>query len=331
MIFRTEIFPKNNGLTISYRDSVLLIGSCFAENIGNKMKEGCFNIRINPSGILFNPGSVAQCINTLVDKKQASDNELFYHQGLWHSFNHHSRFSHPDLDTCLSMINQETMQSSEFLNNASLLVITFGTAWVYENKNSGSIVANCHKLPAAVFRRRLLTVEEIVDTYTGVISLLRNHNPDINILFTLSPIRHLKDGAEDNSLSKAILRTAIHGICQHDKNTYFPSYELIMDDLRDYRFYQSDHCHPSKEAIDYIWEKFSECYFDKETKDVLKRINDFQAALHHRPFNPSSDEYLHFLEKQIIEADKLYMDFPLTSLATLKAELLKRKKEVMKE
>ena len=319
MTFRTEIFPDNQGLTICYRDHIMLMGSCFVENIGHKLLSGRFATCLNPFGIVFNPASIASGVRMLVENKRFSEDDLCFHDGQWHSFSHHSRYSASDKNECLSRINAELVSASSFLRKSTILIITFGTAWIFERADNGKVVSNCHKMPAENFRRRLLSAEEISALFSEALSAVIQINPQIKILFTLSPVRHFKDGAENNSLSKAVLRLAIDNLCSQHKAKYFPAYELVMDDLRDYRFYDSDLCHPSLQAIEYIWEKFSECYFENETKNILKKIEDLNAALHHKPFNPGSDMYRKFINKNIALIDEWSKQYPFLNLTNLKS------------
>jgi hypothetical protein len=326
MKFRTEIFPENQRTQIGYADRILLMGSCFVENVGQKMLDGKFNINLNPFGVIFNPSSIAASLRLLIDNKEIGEKDLFYHNERWHSFHHHSRFSNPDKIKCLDLINKELHEANLFLKKATHLIITFGTAWIFELADTGGIVSNCHKMPQDKFKRRLLDADEIFTDYSNLILSLKKITPEIKLIFTISPIRHLKDGAENNSLSKAVLRVATDKICRNDKAVYFPSYELLMDDLRDYRFYDSDLCHPSPQAIEYIWEKFTDCYFNSNTMNILNKIGELNTALQHKPFNPGSESYRDFIKNNLNEIELLQIKFPFLQFDVMKSDFEKKLK-----
>jgi hypothetical protein len=298
MRFRTEITVPNAGLRISHQDKILMMGSCFVENLSSRILQSGFTAEINPFGIMYNPVSLAGGLYDLIDKKNYTSEDLFLHQGLYHSFSHHSRFSGADMESVLSRIHSSSVRSSEFLREVDLLVITFGTANTYRLLSSGEVVANCHKAPANRFQEERLTVNQITGQWNDLIKKLQTVNPRIKILFTVSPIRHLKDGAHENQLNKSVLLLAANELINANAACYyFPSYEIMMDDLRDYRFYAEDMIHPNPQAIDYIWEKFSQAYFDKTTMEFIKEWESIQQALNHRPLHPESEEYKRFLEK----------------------------------
>ncbi len=308
--FRTVVEIEENNCKIGYGNKILFIGSCFAENIGNKLLQSKFNSLINPFGIVYNPVSVANTMLSIIDNKRFTEDDLVYNN-MWHSFFHHGRFSHEDKEICLKNINESCLNSNNFLKKTDFLVITFGTSWVYEYKSSGKIVSNCHKLPSNNFVRYRLPVDYIVELYNDLIQKVRGINPDIKIIFTVSPVRHWKDGAHGNQLSKAVLLLSIDGIINNNKNVwYFPSYELIMDDLRDYRFYSRDMIHISDEAVDYIWQKFIDTFIDKQSQSVMAQIEKIKKALAHRPFSADSKTYLDFLENQLYKICQLENNYP---------------------
>lgn len=297
MQFRTEIQIKPLSFPIAHRDRILLLGSCFTENIGGKLEASGFQTDVNPFGILYNPLSVASALRQLIGGKIYTDDDLFEHQGLFASFSHHGKFSAPDKDTCLAQINQRMEYSSRFLRDATVLVVTFGTAFAYYLKSTGQVVSNCHKLPSDRFCRERLSVGEIVDAWRSIKEELAAFNPGLRVLFTVSPIRHWKDGAHGNQLSKASLLLAVEELTRQSppEARYFPAYELVLDDLRDYRYYTDDMLHPSQVAVEYIWEKFSTACFDKETQLCVAEYQKIQQALQHRPFHPDSEAYRKFL------------------------------------
>ncbi|MBK6283123.1 MAG: GSCFA domain-containing protein [Draconibacterium sp.] len=290
------MFKKQTG----YSKKNMFLGSCFTENIGNRMAELKYNIDINPFGILYNPVSVANGLRILLDKKVFTSEDLVESDGLWHSFFHHGRFSSPNKNETIEIINNRIKSSNDFLKSADFLFITFGTAWIYKYKNTGQTVSNCHKIHAGDFNRERLTVNEIVQNYTELFIEIRKINPSIQVVFTVSPIRHWKDGAIENQRSKAILLLAIETIIKdfgHDFCSYFPAYEIVMDELRDYRFYAPDMLHISEVAIDYIWEKFEKSLIDPESQHTAKKVDKIVKAVNHKPLHGNTDEYYQFLGK----------------------------------
>lgn len=308
LITRTEL-PAGQ-CEIKHSDRLLLMGSCFTDNIGNRLSDSKFRCDVNPFGVLYNPMSIFQALNELVDRKVYSDDDVMESRGVWFSLMHHSSFSSPSKESCLENINTRIMYSSDFLAKADWLILTFGTARVYRWNETGCIVGNCHKLNEKLFSRTLLEVEDIVSSYTALISKIRNLNPDIKLLFTVSPIRHAKDGMHGNQISKSVLLLAVDKICSSNSGCfYFPSYEIMMDELRDYRFYADDMLHPSSLAVDYIWEKFSETYFSRPTMEVIKSWNEIKRALGHKPFNPESEAYGKFLSQILLKIGALKEKF----------------------
>jgi len=313
--FRTVVQIPTTPDKISYNSSLLFFGSCFSENIGERFVERRFNATVNPFGILYNPASVKQGLDVLIDNRQFDETMLFEHRGLWSSFYHHSRFSSPDKQVVLKSINEQIIEGYDKLANADYLFITFGTSWVYEHIEEKAVVANCHKLPAATFNRYRLTVEEIVNSYNELIEKLREFNPELKIVFTVSPVRHWKDGAHGNQLSKSVLLLAIDSLVRRfDNVNYFPAYELVIDDLRDYRFYNEDMLHPNKQAVGYIWQKLKDIYFDGTAKDFEKDIGKVIRARSHRPFNPDTEEYRAFVRAEIVKVKKMMNEFPEVNL-----------------
>ena len=296
MKFRTEINIPPSDFKISHQDKMMMIGSCFVENISEKLKNSAFRIDINPFGIVYNPISVLMTLKDILKQKEYTSENLFFHQEQYHSFSHHSRFSGTNKEAVITNINDRIKTANDFISNADYLFVTFGTSSVYYQAENEQAVANCHKLPAKFFVRKRIPVEEIVEQWHDFIIQLREINPKIKLIFTISPIRHWKDGAHENQISKSVLFLALDKLMQENEVYYFPSYELIMDDLRDYRFYAEDLLHPNSLAIDYIWEKFGDTYFSSETKQLIKEWENIRQALNHRPFNPDSQEYKRFIE-----------------------------------
>jgi hypothetical protein len=260
--FRTLIHPEKYEFEIDYNSRIMFIGSCFAENIGRRMEKLKFKVDINPFGIIYNPVSVKNALDKLILLNEFKEDDLFYFNERWSSFLHHGSFSGIDKNATLDRINKRLILSSEFLRSTDFLFITFGTAWVYEYKKSNSIVSNCHKIPNKEFVKYCLKAESIIDDYKELHKQVKLINKDLKFIYTLSPVRHLKDGFIENSMSKAILRYAISEIVNTQSNAYyFPAYEIQMDDLRDYRFYDTDLVHPNNTASEYIYSFFSESFF----------------------------------------------------------------------
>jgi hypothetical protein len=313
MSFFTEITIPEFPWKMDYSKSMMLMGSCFTENIGQKLLDLKFKVDMNPFGILYNPMSIANSLKILLEKRVFTEQDLFNDHGLWNSFYHHSRFSDVDLDAALQKINKRITSSIEFLKTADFLVITFGTAWVYELKETGTIVSNCHKIPASEFKRFRLEVNEVTETYHELLEQIWKVNPALKVIFTVSPIRHWKDGAIENQLSKATLLLAIdqliHGVSNQDC-VYFPSYEIVMDELRDYRFYAEDMLHLSPVATDYIFERFSKTMISKECKEISKKIQKLKKSMDHRPVNPKSNEYREFISFNLNLIEQFSIDYP---------------------
>ncbi len=277
---------------IAYNDKILLLGSCFADNIGTKFGEYYFQTTVNPYGTLYNPASIAKTISGIGNG--VSDIGIVEHNGLWHSLSHHGSFSRADKENLVRACEQSRVQLREALQQASIMIITFGTAWVYEYEDK--VVANCHKLPANRFVRRRMTVDEIVEIWQPILAAM----PDKHWIFTVSPIRHVKDGLHENQISKAILLQAVDRLTakQLDSSigglSYFPSYEIMLDELRDYRFYAEDMVHPSQVAVDYIWQRFVDTYMTADTQNEMRTLHQLWRDRHHRFLHPDSPEAQQF-------------------------------------
>lgn len=317
MEFRTNVSMPRPVFNFSYQDRVLLMGSCFTTNIGVRFIEDKFSTCLNPFGVLYNPASISQAIRRLIEPREFTHNDLILHEGLYHSFWHHSDFSSENKDEALDMMNRQMYESAKALHEVDRLVITFGTAFVYRLASTGMVVANCHKLPEKEFIRERLSVDDIVNDWEPLLLSLWEQNPNLKLLFTVSPIRHLKDGAHENQLSKATLLLAIDRLKkQHaDRIDYFPAYEIVLDELRDYRFYAEDMLHPSTVAINYIWEAFSEQYFTDETKATHKEWQKIKKAIEHRPFQPKSESYYAFISQTLLKLEQLKQKYPYFEVA----------------
>ena len=289
-LFRTVVKCDVSPEKIGYGTPFLMLGSCFAENIGVKFRQLKFDVILNPFGMVYHPAPAAFQLERIISAKPYTVSELQQHNELWHSFDHHGSFSNPDISTCLEQINIELRQAHEQLKRSERFFVTFGTAWAYRLKTNGRIVANCHKFPASDFERIRFEVDEIHAVWTETIARLRQFNPKINIVFTVSPIRHLRDGAHENQLSKSTLLLAVDRLNRDVENTgYFPAYEIVLDELRDYRFYADDMTHPNAVAINYIWQRFCESYLTEDALQTMKAVQDIVTATEHRPIHHTSE------------------------------------------
>ena len=313
MILQTQIpIQKQKEHTIDYNSKVLLLGSCFSENIGNKLAYYKFQSSQNPYGILFHPRAIEQLIENTISKKEFTENDVFYHNEQWHCFETHSLLSNSNQEELLENLNKTTKETFHKIKEVTHLIITLGTAWTYKQISSNKTVANCHKVSQKEFSKELLIVDEITASLHNIASAIKTVNKDITILFTVSPVRHIKDGFTENKRSKSHLISGIHQFLDtKSTNTfYFPSYEIMMDELRDYRFYNEDMIHPNKTAINYIWERFSNTWFSDESLKTMRRVEEIQRGLSHRPFNPDSEAHLKFLKNLTKKKETLLQMFP---------------------
>ena len=294
MEFSTKVNISKSTFSITHQDSILLLGSCFTENIGNYLKNYQFKSTLNPFGIIYNPVSIFNGLNRITEKKLYIENDLLEHHELFISLDHHGIFSGTDKDKVLENMNAEIENAHEVFNHSKFIIITLGTSFVYHHLQQDKIVANCHKIPNKEFEKRLLTIEEITSSFNEIASKLK----DKTILFTVSPVRHWRDGAVENQRSKSILIESIHQlISENDNCFYFPAYEIMMDELRDYRFYTEDMLHPNQVAIKYIWQRFTETYFDDETNLINQKIEKINLLLQHRIKNAHTKSQQDFEQK----------------------------------
>ena len=324
MDFRLELDIKKSQSLISYKDKILLCGSCFTENIGQKLDYHKFKTLQNPNGILFNPISITKSVTSYIENKRYTEDELFYFNDIWQSWEHHSRFSSVDKEAALKMINDSQQAAHNFLRDADWIMLTLGSAFVYELtspqapllEESGAVVANCHKVPTDKFNKRLLSAEEVLSALDNLMHHLFLFNPNLKIIFTVSPVRHLRDGFVENNRSKATLIQSVHHLVEKfDKLFYFPAYELVIDDLRDYRFYAEDMVHPNYTATNYVWDKFVNVFMDDETIKLMEQVNEIQRAKNHKAFNPSSEQHKKFLQSYQQKTAQLQKQFPELDLA----------------
>jgi hypothetical protein len=314
MQFTTQIPVKKEQNQIDHQSRVLSLGSCFAVNIGQKFDYFKFRNVTNPFGILFHPQALEKLTDFAVTNKTFTEADVFFHNERWHCYDAHSDLSHSDKNVLLGNLNEATTSAHAEITLATHIIITLGTAWVYRNTATNQLVANCHKVPQKEFTKELLSVEIIKDSLLRMIALISKVNPGAQLLFTISPVRHIKDGFTENQWSKSNLIAALHTVLNTEHrqlNTgYFPSYEIVMDELRDYRFYVEDMIHPNQTAIDYIWERFAQAWISEETESVMKTVDSVQKGLQHRSFNPDSVQHATFLAKLNDKIDLLQKQFP---------------------
>lgn len=303
-MFRTELHPKKPDFQLETGDSFITAGSCFSEVIGNRLRENKFKVLANPFGVIFHPGIICELLLMALNGQSPSSSTFVETEGRWVSYLLHSKISGPDplslqqkIQTLFKKVNQE-------LRTANVLVITSGTAFLYEHKMLKTGVANCQKQPQKIFDKRLSDLNSLHNSFDAFYSALTNVNPSVKVILTVSPVRHIKDSLELNAVSKSVLRLWCHQLIErYPALNYFPGYELLLDDLRDYRFYGRDLLHPSEEAEDYIWQKFTNACFSEPAKKFLRDWNEIRSALAHRPFNPASGAHQTFIRKTIAKLE----------------------------
>jgi lysophospholipase L1-like esterase len=298
MKLQTQIpLKKQKDALISYQSKILLLGSCFSENIGNKLSYYKFQSNQNPFGILFHPIAIENLITRAINNIRYTEKEVTFNNERWHCLDAHSSLSSSNKKELLADLNSGLSATKEQLTAATHIIITLGTSWVYKHIKTGATVANCHKIPQKKFSKELLSVAEVSQSLASSIALIRTVNTKASITLTVSPVRHLKDGFIENTRSKAHLIAGIHAVVHPINNIYyFPSYEIVMDELREYRFYGEDMLHPNKIAITYIWGKFTSTWFSEETLATMLEVETIQKGIAHRPFNENSKQHLHFLK-----------------------------------
>ncbi len=296
--FRTIVTPAKPGFSIAYGDRLFSMGSCFSEHIGKRLQESKFNITINPFGQQYNPHSIAQGIERLLNGEPYTLKDLTLHNEQYHSWVHHGSFSGSNAEETLQNMNAHLQKASGELKTANALFLTFGTAHVFKLKETGKIVSNCHKMPGSLFTQELMWPDDIVSVLQAAFQKLKQVNPGIKIVLTVSPVRYFAFGAYANSVSKSHLFTAIYALQKSNPEYYyFPAYEMVMDDLRDYRFFADDMLHPNQQAISYVWESLTETFFNTGTKQVLQQVEEIHQALNHRPRNPDSEAHKRFMQR----------------------------------
>ncbi len=315
MDFRLEMQPKPFDTRLLHSDRLFLIGSCFTEQMGAKLDHHLFSTLQNPNGILFNPVSIVQSVLGYIQHRVYAEQDLFCQQDIWGSWDHHTRFSDTDPQACLEKINASQNKAHSYLHQTDWMLITLGSSFVYELPEKG-VVANCHKVPADKFSKRLLSAPETIARLQEMMEALIKFNPTIKVIFTISPVRHLRDGFVENNQSKAHLITAVHElVSQYSQVFYFPAYELIIDDLRDYRFYAEDMVHPNYLATQYVWEKFMTACIDEKSIALMKEIAAVQMAKQHKAFNPMSVQHKQFMQSNEQKCKQLVADYPYLDLS----------------
>jgi hypothetical protein len=310
MRFHLNYTPKPSAAKIDHLQKIMLVGSCFAENIGKNLINAGFDTLQDPNGILFNPSSISLSLRAIIFKQKINTSLFVQRNDLFFSLLDHSSIYGKTKDELGSTLEDSRARAHTFLKQTDHLIITFGSAFVYKHSALNTVVGNCHKLPAQDFEKRLLSVEEIVNDHKILITELRVLNPKLNIIFTVSPVKYLKDGIEENNLSKSTLLLAVNQICRDLKCFYFPAYELVTDDLRDHRFFKEDLAHPNEEAVKYVWEKFSECFFKEETLKLAKEVESIATASNHTILFPESAEAKKFTENLEYKKRELKAKFP---------------------
>ncbi|HLT32232.1 MAG TPA: GSCFA domain-containing protein [Aquaticitalea sp.] len=314
MKLQTQIpLEKQSDNLLDYSSNVLLLGSCFVENIGDKMAYFKFKNLSNPFGILFHPKAIETLMTNAIKQKQYSEAEVFFHNEQWHSYDAHSNLSDAFKEKIIQTLNHQLSATAKQLISATHIIITLGTAWTYIHSKTNSTVANCHKVPQKEFEKKLLSVEDIVNSLKMTVEQIHQINPKASIIFTVSPVRHIKDGFVENTLSKSHLIASIHQLLSehvHLTCSYFPSYEIMIDELRDYRFYDGDMLHPNQTAIEYIWRKFQSVWISDEALKTMEEVDSVQKGLKHKPFNAGSKAHQKFLHQLELKKEKLQREFP---------------------
>lgn len=315
MKFMLDIKISGPEVKIDYRDKIMLVGSCFTEHIGDSLADLKFQVLQNPNGIVFDPSTVASSVTSYIENKKYSKGELFELNELWQSWQHHSQFSGVSADEVLKNINTSQQQAHEFLKDTKWLVITLGTSFSYRLTENGTHVANCHRAPAGWFNKHMMGIEETITVLDTMLYRLFQFNPSINLIFTVSPVRHIRDGIIDNNRSKARLLEAVHHLVnKYSRLHYFPAYELVIDVLRDYRFYDIDLVHPNFQATSYVIEQFMRHYVNEESITLSKEIERIITARKHKPFQPDTEAHKNFLKIHAEKTKSLMSNYPFLSL-----------------
>lgn len=309
--FYTSVSIPPAPTKIDFASKVLFMGSCFAENMGSYLQACKFRVCCNPFGVVYNPLALSENLMKLIRKDRFTENDLSFYNELWYSYSHYTLFSDTNREECLNSINSQFLHAKKFISEADVLYLTLGTSWTYRLKETGAIVANCHKIPASKFDRFNASVPEMANALAVSVSAIRNINPSLKVVFTVSPIRHWNDGAIENQRSKAALILTIAALQDELADIYyFPAYEIMMDELRDYRFYAADKLHPSEEATEYLREKFTSVFLADETKNLLRSIEKILDSVKHKPRFPSTKAYRKFIDNVAANIYRLKEKYP---------------------
>jgi hypothetical protein len=318
MKFQLDIKIEKPQKAIQYEDKILLIGSCFTEHMSDRLGQHHFQLCSNPNGILFNPLSVATSLNGYLNNKRYAASDLFYLNELWNSWDHHTRFSDVSDSSALAKINEEQSIASTMIRNANWVIITLGSAFQYYLKEGNKPVANNHRAPGQWFAKKLLSIDTITNALGATLSTLHDKNPKAQVLFTISPVRHIRDGVVENNRSKARLLESVHSLCeQYSFVHYFPAYEIVIDVLRDYRFYDIDMVHPNYPATSYVWECFANNYFEEKTQAIMKEVLELHVAQQHRPRFTQTEAHQNFCKKYTQQAVSLQKAYPYIDLSSI--------------
>jgi hypothetical protein len=306
MELRTPIHISPSGIQINHNSKILTVGSCFANVIGEKLERYKFNVKTNPFGVIFNPLSIFKVLEAATTNTDLFKNSSIQNNGIWYNYHLHSDLSSSSFEDLQERISTNISDVHSFIKDVDVITLTFGTAFIYKLVSNDEIVANCHKIPSSNFKKQLLDLNEIESEFSRLYNLIKAINPKVKFILTVSPVRHIKDGIEQNSISKSILRTACHLIQVKNLDVeYFPAYEIMMDDLRDYRFYKADMLHPTEVAEDYIWNKFIDKHIEKNSTEIIKEWEIILRSISHKPFHPASAAHQKFLKETILKLRKL--------------------------
>ena len=303
--FRTIVSPSGRSPVLFQNTPILTLGSCFSDAMGKQLQDNKFQVKINPFGVIYNPISLHQVLRYTVLNEMPPASTFVLNQEVYRNFDFHSSFAALTREECERAIQLTINTLHAWIPTCQVILLTYGTAWVYTETETNHIVANCHKVPAAKFNKRLLSSDEVIASFKDTLQLLRKLNPELKIVLTVSPVRHIKDTLALNGVSKAILRTACHIQAEQSGVEYFPAYEIMMDDLRDYRFYKPDMIHPTEQAEDYIWERFSERFIGDRELAFISTWKNIQAALRHKPFHAGTSGHKNFLKDVLEKLEKL--------------------------
>ena len=327
MEFRTELNISDKQLTIGYSDKMMLMGSCFSDSIGKILTTSQFQTLVNPFGTVFNPLIICKLLIKAIDQVSYTPDGLLRNNDLFFHYDLHSSFSNKNSEKFIKKVNKQLQKTRNFLMNADFLILTFGSSIGYYLKSNDQIVGNCHKVPASEFTKKMIPQEDFDHAFTELLTKLKSLNPSIKVILTISPVRHTKEGLVNNSLSKAkLLNMSNSLVSKYNWLSYFPSFEIMMDDLRDYRFYEKDLIHPNEVAVDYIFQKFSDWAFDDQAISQLKRVRKVNAAINHKSQQPRSDHHKAFISRIIEDIEQLQSDLDRAIFKKAKKKLLKKVK-----